>query len=174
MASRYPMRWLMTDERIGDRLWPMLRRLPPGSGVIFRHHATPPAERRALFARVRRIARARRLMLLAARPPLPGAAGLHGRVRGATSWPAHDRREAVAGRRAGAALLLASPVFPTRSHPGAEALGPMRAARIDRGAGMIALGGMTERRWRRIRALGFAGWAGIDGWDRPAGQGPRA
>jgi len=152
------------NERVGDRLWPMLRRLPPGSGVIFRHHATPPAERRAIFQRVRRIARARRLMLLAARPPLPGAAGLHGRVRGATSWPAHDAREAAAGRRAGARLMLVSPVFATRSHPGARALGPMRAARIGGAATRIALGGMTERRWRRIRTLGFAGWAGIDGW----------
>ena len=26
----------------------------------------------------------------------------------------------------------------------------------------IALGGMTERRWHRIRHLGFDGWAAID------------
>ena len=173
MVDRYPVRWLMTDERMGDDLWPALRRLPPGSGVVFRHHATPRRARRALFDRVRRIARARQLVLVAANPPLPCAR--HGRVRGATTWPAHDRREAVAGARAGA-LLFVSPVFATRSHPGAGALGPVGAARVGRGLGlpMIALGGMTERRWRRIAHLGFHGWAAIDAWmGRPAGSSPR-
>ena len=163
MAARYPprlpVRWLLTDERMPE-LWGALARLPPGSGVIFRHHATPAAKRLALFRRVRRIARARGLVLHAANPPLP--APIHGRVRGATSWPAHDRAEALAGWKAGARLLLVSPVFPTRSHPGASALGPVKAARIGRGLGvpMVALGGMTERRWRRLR--GFDGWAGVD------------
>ena len=164
MADRYPVRWLMTDERMGDDLWRALRRLPPGSGIVFRHHATSARERRALFGRVRRIARARRLVLVAADPPLPCAR--HGRVKGAATWPAHDRREAVAGTRAGAALLFMSPVFATQSHPGAGALGPLGAARLGRGLGlpMIALGGMTERRWRRIAHLGFDGWAAIDAW----------
>ncbi|MDP1027802.1 thiamine phosphate synthase [Sphingomonas sp. KR1UV-12] len=166
MAHAYPECWLMTDERAGDALWTSLRALPPGAGVVFRHHATPPAERRALFLRVRRIAAARRLLLLASNPPLPGAAGLHGRIRGATSWPAHDRRQALAARRAGARLLFLSPAFATRSHPGAAPTGPARLARIGRDTGlpMIALGGMTPRRYRRVRALGFTGWAAIDAW----------
>jgi thiamine-phosphate pyrophosphorylase len=72
----------------------------------------------------------------------------------------------VTGKRAGAAILFVSPVFPTRSHPGAPPLGPMRAARIGRGLGLmvIGLGGMTARRWGRVRRLGFDGWAGIDAW----------
>ena len=154
----------MTDERMGEALWRALARLPPGSGVVFRHHATPAAERRALFRRVRRVARARRLMLVAADPPLPCAR--HGRVAGATTWPAHDRGEALAGARAGAVLLFVSPVFATRSHPGAAALGAARAARIGRGLGLpvIGLGGMSEQRWRRVRGLGFDGWAAIDAW----------
>jgi len=150
----------MTDERIGDALWPALRRLPPGSGVVFRHHATPPRERRALFLRVRRIATARRLLIVGV-GAMPGAAGRHG-GRGATTAPAHDRREAI--RHRDARYLFVSPVFATRSHPGAPALGPMKAARIACGLGpaVIALGGMDERRWRRIRRLGFDGWAAID------------
>ena len=62
------------------------------------------------------------------------------------------------------AHLFVSPVHPTRSHPGAPALGPARAAAIGRGLGLslIALGGMTPRRFRAMRALGFHGWAGID------------
>lgn len=158
----------MTDERMPEaQLWRALRRIPPGSAVVFRHHATPAAERRALFVRVRRIARARGLMLVAARPPLP--APIHGRVRGAYSWPAHDRREALAGVQAGARVLMISPVFATRSHAGAAGLGPYHAARIGRGLGvaLVTLGGMDARRWRRLRHLGFSGWAGIDAFGAP-------
>ncbi|KQR83605.1 thiamine phosphate synthase [Sphingomonas sp. Leaf343] len=169
MRSRYPaippIRWLMTDERLGDGLWRALRRLPPGSGVVFRHHGMPVAARRALFAQVRRVTRARRLMLIVAGSKMAGALR-HGRAAGAYSWPVHDRTEALAARRAGAKMVMVSPVFPTRSHPGAGALGPAGAARIGRlaDAPVIALGGMTERRWRRIARLGFAGWAAIDAW----------
>lgn len=172
MTRRNPECWLMTDERAGDALWRMLRRVPPGGGVVFRHHATCPAERRRLFVRVRRIAHARGLLLSAANPPLPGATGRHGRVAGALTWPAHDREEALRGARSGAARLFLSPAYPTRSHPGRAATGPARLARMarDTRVPMIALGGMDARRWRQVRALGFAGWAAIDGWG-PAGQG---
>ena len=57
MRPRYPNRWLMTDERMGDRLIGALLALPPGSGVVFRHYSLTEHERRALFAEVRRIAR---------------------------------------------------------------------------------------------------------------------
>jgi len=155
----------MTDERLDDGLWPALFRLPPGSGVVFRHYSLPPAERRALFRRVRRVARARRLLLSVARPEGLGLGdGVHGVAgRRALTWPAHDRVQAVTGARAGAALFV-SPVFPTRSHPGAKILGVPRAAAIGRGLGVpgVALGGMTPARFRRIRGLGFDGWAAID------------
>lgn len=167
MRARHPRVWLLTDERMGDRLWPALRRLPPGAGVVFRHGATPARARLASWLQVRRIARARRLVPVGAGGPLPGADGVHrARGPGLVTWPAHDRRQAVAARRAGAALVFVSPVFPTRSHPGGRTLGPARAARVARGLGLavIALGGMNGRRWRRIRRLGFDGWAGIDAW----------
>jgi thiamine-phosphate pyrophosphorylase len=154
----------MTDERMGEALWPALRRMPPGSGVVFRHYATPAGERRALMRRVRRIASARRLMLVIA-GEAPAGVCRHGRGPSAWSWPAHDRREAIAGAGAGAKLFFVSPVFATRSHPGAPVLRPLKAARIARGLGCgVALGGMTARRWLRIRRLGFVGWAGIDAW----------
>ncbi|RYD48780.1 MAG: thiamine phosphate synthase, partial [Sphingomonadales bacterium] len=41
MRCRHPLipkLWLMTDERMGDDLWDALKRLPRGSGVIFRHY----------------------------------------------------------------------------------------------------------------------------------------
>ncbi|MEG8041041.1 thiamine phosphate synthase [Sphingomonas sp. LR60] len=170
MPARHPVRWLMTDERQGERLWTALDRVPRGAGVIFRHYRTPPAERRALYERVRRVARRRGLVLVVAgAATLPGAAGVHARRgRGVVTWPAHDRREALAGVRAGADVVLVSPVFATRSHPGAPALGLWRAAVIARGlpVTVIALGGMDAWRWRRVAALGFDGYAAIDAWSR--------
>lgn len=155
----------MTDERMGDRLWHALFRLPPGSGVVFRHYSLGPAERRALFRRVRRVSRARRLVLSVARPERLGLGdGVHGLAKGGTlTWPAHDRRQAVAGAHLGATLFV-SPVFPTRSHPGTRSLGSARAAAMARGlkVPVVALGGMTPARFRRVRKLGFDGWAAID------------
>ena len=171
MPTRHPpvpTRWLMTDERMGEGLWRAIRRLPRGGGVIFRHHATAAAERRRLFARVRQITRVRDLVLLRAGPNrLPGEQGVHGRRGGGiVTWPAHDRREARRALVAGAYAVFVSPVFPTRSHPGAPSLGARRAARIARGmpVARIALGGMDETRFRWLKARGFDGYAGIDCW----------
>ena len=164
MPARYPSLWLMTDERLGDGLWTALRRVPPGAGVVFRHYSLPPAERMKLWLTVRRRARARGLVVLNAGRLLPGADGAHGGSR-PTSAPAHDRREALAALRAGAVLLFVSPVFATRSHPGARGIGPVAAGRIARGLGVpaVALGGMDARRWRQVRGWA-AGWAAIDAW----------
>lgn len=150
-----PTLWLMTDERMGEALWAALDRLPRGSGVVFRHFATTPAERAAIFARLARVAARRRLIVVRA-----GVTGqtLH-------LHPGHSVREAIAARRRKADVILVSPVYPTRTHPGARALGPLRAATIARAAGIpaIALGGMTRARFKRMKSLGFAGWAAIDG-----------
>lgn len=169
MRGRYPKLWLMTDERMSDRLLPALRRLPPGSGVVFRHYSLQLVERRDLFTKVRRVARARRLLLVVARPDRVGRAhGVHGTAKGAgpRTWSAHNRREAVAGVRASASILFVSPVFPTRSHPTARPIGPARASAIGRGlaAKLVALGGMTPRRFRLVRRWGFHGYAAIDAW----------
>jgi thiamine-phosphate pyrophosphorylase len=184
MARRQPLPhlWLMTDERVGDALWPALARLPRGAGVIFRHYATQPAERRRLFDAVRRIARRRGLVLLLAGPPRQAAAwradGAHGRSphrRTARpllrTAPVHDARERG---RAVADAILVSPVFATRSHRGARGIGPLRfagLARLSRRP-VIALGGMTPHRFGRLRALGAYGYAAIDAW-LGGGSGPR-
>jgi thiamine-phosphate pyrophosphorylase len=172
MHARQPLPrlWLMTDERMGETLWDALARLPRGSGVIFRHYRTP--DRRMLFARVRAVARRRGLVLLLAGNPRDAvgwkADGAHGRSphRRASrpllrTAPAHGARE-VASARAHAILL--SPVFPTRSHPGARSLGPLRFGLLARrtGAPLIALGGMNSARFGRLRRLGAYGWAAID------------
>ena len=156
----------MTDERLGEGLWGALTRLPRGSGVVFRHYATPAKERRALFRRVMRIARARDLVVVRAGDWAgPGEDGAHNQ-RGPRlmTAAAHDRREAVAALRRGAHVLFVSPVFATRSHPGAVVLGPRAAQRVAQGMPVvtIALGGMDARRFRGL--AGFDGWAGIDAW----------
>lgn len=166
--SPLPRRWLMTDERMGDGLWEALARLPRGSGVVFRHYSLPPAARRALFERVRRIARRQRFLLVAAGPARVGRgmAGSHGRHYGALTAPVHSLREAMAAERAGARLVFVSPIYATRSHAGARVLGRARLGLMIRKVEVpvIALGGMDERRWRALRLLGVHGWAGIDAW----------
>lgn len=179
MRRRHPSRshelprcWLMTDPRMGDDLWKALAALPRGSGVILRHYALSSEERRFLFAKIRGIARRRSLILVVAGRDKLGrggaGAGSHGRHQGALTAPVHSRREAIAAIRAGAELLFVSPVHPTRSHPGARTLGPVRLGLMIRGlrVPVIALGGMDERRWRALSALGVHGWAGIDAWTR--------
>lgn len=177
MARRYhpihspilPRLWLMSDERIGDGLLAAVQDLPPGSGIIFRHYKTPPDERRALFNRVCQIARKRGIMLLlAGTPPQAqawGADGAHGRHRGCITAPVHSQSERMAAQAHGAKLLLLSPVFSTRSHPGARGLGRVRLGMLMRGARVpvIALGGMTPHRARSLSGLGVYGWAAIDG-----------
>jgi thiamine-phosphate pyrophosphorylase len=157
-----PRLWLMTDERQGDGLWRALERLPRGSGVVFRHYRLARDERRRLFEKVRRVARKRRLLLVAGGAPIPGAHPRHG--PGGFSASVHDLRELRAAERSGASLVFVSPVFETRSHPGARPLGRLRFGRLARSTGLpvIALGGMGPRKARRLAALGAYGWAGID------------
>ena len=170
-----PRVWLMTDERSDDGLEAALARLPRGAGVIFRHHATPPAERRRRYEAVRRIARARGLMLVLASDPRDAIGWRADGVHGGTAHlravrplirtaPAHDRRELLAAVRRNVDLILLSPVFPTRSHPGVRVLGPIRFGLAAKGARVLALGGMDARRFGRMKALGAYGWAAIDAW----------
>ena len=168
MRARHPIPpiWLMTDERMGDALWPALERLPHGAGVVFRHYRSP--DRVALFGKVAKVARRRRLVLVSAGGLLPGAAGSHNaRSRyGLQTRSAHSRRELFAAIRDGADAVFVSPVFATRSHPGAKSLGRVRLGLMIRGSRVpvIALGGMDAGRFRGLTRFGIHGWAGIDAW----------
>ena len=182
MPRRQPRRscpavFLMTDERLGDGLWTALERLPRGAGVVVRHYSLPSTVRRTLFEAVRRVARRRGLVLLLAGSPREAVAwradGAHGRSphRATTrplirTAPAHDRAEWIAAGRAGCDLIFVSPLFATRSHPGAVPLGHVRAGLLT-GAGRdraVLLGGMTRTRFRALRVMGFGRWAAIDAW----------
>jgi len=168
---------MMTDERMGEGLWDAIERLPRGTGVVFRHYFLSPRDRRALFERVRRVTRRRGLVLILADSPEQASAwradGAHGPSphRRASrpllrSVACHSRPDLIAARRRGADLRLVSPVFPTRSHPQAKALGRSRLGLLIAGErkGIVALGGMDKARARSLRALGVTRWAAIDAW----------
>lgn len=167
-----PSLWLFTDDRVrDDALMDAVGRLPRDAGVVFRHYGLPTAERRTLFAMVARLARRRGLMLVLAGGNTTGrgASGRHNPARrwhgsGLATYAAHNAREISQANRRGADLIFLSPVFPTRSHPGAPTLGTIRfavLARLGR-CPVIALGGMNAARFRRLHPLGAYGWAGID------------
>ena len=164
-----PAVWLISDARNDAALERALRRLPRGSGFIFRHYHLPPAERYARFVVLARIARARgHVVSLAGSRALArrwGADLAYG--AGGHLVPAHSLREI--GRASQAAALLLSPVFPTRSHPGSKVLGPLRFRLIAACAQVpvIPLGGMSPRTARR---LGWPRWAGIDAFLPPHEQ----
>jgi len=160
-----PRLWLMTDERLGNRLLHAVGRLPEGAGIVFRHYGLAEAKRRSLFETVRRAAPGP--VILAGPAELASAwraDGSHGRHRGATTAPAHDLAEIRAAEAAGASLIFLSPVFPTRSHPEAPPLGLdgfsalAGATRLP----VVALGGMNAERAESL--AGAYGWGGIDAW----------
>ena len=168
-----PRLWIFTDERQGEALWTGLARLPRGSGIVFRHYGLAREERLALWAEVRKVASRRGLVAVAAGGPLPGARGVHNRRGpGIRTASAHDLRELRAAERSGADLVFLSPVFPTRSHPGARVLGSARFAAIARRARVpvVALGGMDSEKARALR--GAYGWAAIDAWSEGGPEEP--
>jgi thiamine-phosphate pyrophosphorylase len=183
--------WMLTDARLAGHGLAAARRLPPGSVIIVRSDDLAPCARRALTLRLKRIARARRLRLFVAGMSADearrcGADGVHLRSRSestaraarrndlATSAPVHGRIEARAAARAGIDFALISPVFATRSHPGARPLTLrhfIALAKMSR-AQSVALGGMTRARHRQLRLRTAASnlnpaWAAIDAWEMP-------
>ena len=170
-----PRTWFMTDDRRGPDPVAVARKLPKGAGIVFRHYGLSRAERRRLFRQLRSVATARGLVLMLAGDPALarawGADGSHGLAKGKVSAtrmlrsvPVHDRKELVSARRYKADFVFVSPVFATRSHPGARSLGAVRFGQVAGIAAMpvIALGGMSTAKMRRMAALGAYGWAGID------------
>lgn len=161
----------MTDARIRDRLPAAIRALPKGAGVVFRDGELAREVRRRHFRDVAALCARRRLVLLVAGPPVRGDWRAHGRHnsrrhdRPIRSLAVHDAAQAADARHRHVDLCLVSPVWPTQSHPDSRALGQFgfcRLARLCPGR-IIALGGATRKKARRLRAFGAYGWAAIDG-----------
>ena len=172
--SRLPFLVLMTDdERLPDPLRAAAA-LPAGSMVIVR--SRDGSRRKALAAEMMRLSRARRLVVLIAGDPALalalGADGVHlpeVRIGEAARLRARHRLIVTAAAHSLATLrkacwldaVLLSPIFPTASHPGRGALGPLRAAAIAKAAPVpvYALGGVDHANAGRLS--GFAGIAAI-------------
>ena len=171
-----PPLFLFTDPERMDVL-ALAQTLPSGlCGVVFRHDGAP--DRALLARRLRTICRARHLVLVIAgdaKLALALQAGLH--LRGGarpdlTRLPrhmlrtasAHDAPELRRARDNFANIVFISPVFLTRSHPGAGALGAHRWRGLGRRAApakAYALGGIDGASVRRLGAV-CAGAGAID------------
>jgi thiamine-phosphate pyrophosphorylase len=154
-------------------------RLRPGAAVVARGLAP------AVLAGLARLARGRRLVLLVAgdgRLALRYAAGLHVPDRRGTAGllpfllarrrrplaltvAAHGPAGLARARRLRADAAILSPAFPTASHPGAPALGPLRWTALAARAGgpVVALGGVAGGNAGRLPrwVAGFAAIGGI-------------
>jgi thiamine-phosphate pyrophosphorylase len=176
-----PTLWLFTDERVSDAvLIEAVARLPRGSGIIFRHTSLSSPKRKALFDRVRLSARRNGNVLMLAGTSRQAQAwradGWHAKASTRTRLPclaakpmlctraAHTRRETLAAQKSGADAMFVSPIFATRSHPGAQWLGCVKLGLMLNGVRVpiMALGGITRHRARSLRKLGIAGWGAID------------
>ena len=146
-------------------LYAQVAALPPGlCGVVYRHDDTP--ERAQLGLALARLCRARRISLVVAGDVRLAArlgAGVHLRGgrwpgaarprRGLCTASAHNQPELARARRMGARVVFISPVFATRSHPGASGLGAYgfrRLARAAPGHMACALGGVNGGNVRRL------------------------
>ena len=171
--TEWPRTWLMTDERLGDRLWSAIDRLPEGSGIVFRHYSLDRDARSKLAGRLSAICRERAFKLaIGVNVDLGRAVGadlIHNPRAETRNLPfslaVHSMADAVEAAGLGATLVFVSPVFETRSHPGRTALGPALAVEIAQAARApaIALGGMDAWKFAQLDH-GFHGWAGIDAW----------
>lgn len=178
-AGLLPPLVLMTDdERLCDPVG-AARALPRGSLVILR--AREDGRRAALGEALADVARQRDLVLLVAGDAVLAARvaadGIHlpqARAHEAVHWhtrfprwlitcAAHDGRAIARAARFGAAAVLLSSVFPTLSHAGAPALGPMRLRLLAQKARIpvYALGGVDAETARRLDGAALAGIAAI-------------
>lgn len=167
----WPQAWLMTDERMGDALGAAIARAAAaGAGIIVRHHQSPNAIRRAIASEVL----ASGAMLGLSRDPLLaadlGADFVHNPAGESGTLPfslsVHDEEQALEAARRKPAFVFVSPLYATRSHPDAQALGEEEALRLAALASCpaYALGGINRLRGEELIARGWAGWAGIDAW----------
>ena len=175
MRRRHPLPtcWLMTDPRFGDDLLDAIRRLPFGSGVIFRHYELDNEQRHRLYRKVAQACRRRGHILLlgdAERNALCWRAnGFHQRSARRSklihSVAVHNSQELKQSLRLGVDMVLVSPIFATNSHKGQRPLGRLAFNRLAvqaHGAKVIALGGVTRQKAYSLNPRLIHGWAAID------------
>ncbi len=193
---------LMVDEKCRAESLAAIPALPRGSAVLLRDYHNPqrrPLTRELLKLCRRRGLRL--IMAVANRKDVGfalrlgglgvlGVCGIHvpqaalsapARIMGSRgrfppSWiltaSVHSRAAMVTASRAGFHAALLSPVFPTTSHPGQGALGPLRFALLARNAPLpvYALGGIHAGNARRLAHSGAVGIAAIEGFALEGGR----
>ena len=169
----------MTDRRRIPNPLPVIRVLPPGAAVILRDYDM--RNRKAFAAQLKSVCAARRQLLLIGADMslarLVQADGVHWPSWG-PSWAAdqarpglnfiisaacHNAADLARAHQLGADIALLSPVFPTKSHPDAPALGPDRFSEIAAAAPLpvLALGGVDEANAKDLAGPNVAGLAAI-------------
>jgi thiamine-phosphate pyrophosphorylase len=141
MAKRHalPDIWMISDARNDARIEQALRACRAAAGLMFRHYHLAAARRARFDSAGQHGARAHGHLVIAlagsaARgAALEGGRGLWSACGSARGGPAllrlvtaHSLREMAQAHQARADAILLSPVFATRSHPGAQTLGPVR------------------------------------------------
>lgn len=166
-GRKLPTLWLFADDARTPDLAARLATLPGELGLVLR--SRDPARLAALAV----AARGRVASVTDARLALRHGLGLHlsavrlrcppfGWRRAAfLTAAAHNAAEVRLARRMRVAIAFVSPIFATASHPGAKALGVLRAARM--GAGVGLLGGINARTVRRLRALRAVAYGAVGG-----------
>ncbi|WP_286829381.1 MULTISPECIES: thiamine phosphate synthase [Kordiimonas] len=155
------------------------RGLPQGAVVIVRDY--DHADRPGLARTLRNATKARGQLLLvagdAALARAVGADGVHLPEHQLVRPPVlngfslvtaacHSRAAMTRAVAIGVDIVLVSPVFETQSHVGVPALGLHRFARLIAGVPLpvAALGGVNSETAKKLRPLGIAAFAAIDGF----------
>ncbi len=179
IAPRLPVFFFMTDAQRTPDPVATARALPPGCGVILRHYEA--LGRTILAQALARVCKRRNLVFLvgadSALAQKVGADGVHlpealiGRAaeikrrhpRWIVTVAAHSRIALHRAARNRADAAFVSPVFPTASHPGQPAMGPLKFSALTKGVGLpvYGLGGIDGRNIARLRGGGLIGVGAI-------------
>ncbi|HVY88998.1 MAG TPA: thiamine phosphate synthase [Hyphomonadaceae bacterium] len=170
-----PRAWFLTDPKRTPHPERILEKLPPGLGVIYRHYGVK--ERFAVGAKLARICRKRRLILLVAADPVLarriGADGVHwperrlrgglARRSGLATLSAHSVGAIRRAGQLGADAVFLSPVFASASPSAAGKLGAPTFRRMASGGSLpiYALGGVNAGNASSVMTHA-AGWAAIE------------
>ncbi|MEP3248533.1 MAG: thiamine phosphate synthase [Sneathiella sp.] len=168
-----------TDDQRGMDPLIVADKLPPGTGIIFRHYKSKNRPETAYY--LSKICKRRKIMLHIAQDPSLAkavkAGGLHlpeyqiprlplirHRYPGLKiSTACHSARSLTLASSLGADMAFLSPVFVTDSHPGKVSLGTMRAALVKQNVPLpvYALGGVHKQNLPQLQALKFSGFGAI-------------
>ncbi len=175
-----PRFFYFTDDKRGRDPLEMAQILPSDVGIVFRHYEAP--DRAKLARQLSRVCKKRGIFLsIAGNPTLAyqiGADGVHlpeymiprlpmismRYPKLAFSSACHSAASLMKSNNLGVAFAFISPLFPTRSHPGARHLPVHSIAPFLRKLEIpvLGLGGITPERWRQINQMGLQGFGAID------------